>query len=578
MHSQQQPVLRIQDDAAGLSPQQLRRSLGIPSLANSASSLVAADTGGASLGSACRHAASSPASQWPDFVHAALRLGSTVLVLTKRQGRGASVGLLHASPAPSGRGEAWLEAAVLDFLADGSWRLTPGGAAINQATPSNASAASALAWHAAAAAAAAETAGSAWTAAAGMICQRWPDGASEAQLAAELAAMPDQGTCLLIAGLYTRAMGDAGTAGAAGAAYELDWSTDPSDVQLGEDSAQQGGQQPPQQRQQQQQQQQQQGSGRPLDPELQRCTLLRSSLRAYMAVLFLRWPEGWRLRLRGTDVEQQRIRDWMRWPAREEYRPRGIRDEVDEHGFQMQHVVSIHLGMLRDAPNTSMQGICIYHRNRLVKPFWRVYSSATVGRGVIGLLEADFLAPTPDWQDFERSHVLSKLEGTAVQQQPGPPPDLGRALLIAAQQVAGPAAALAAALQQAQQAQGQQQELLQAAQLLQQLGALAESSESGRLASTALGEPGDMHRLSSSGTQAVPTLAPAGQLQLQAQQQQQQQQQQHVQQQHMGNLHMAAQAPGGQPKPAACFVRKGVDPASSRPNSRPSSPKRRRHA
>lgn len=54
------------------------------------------------------------------------------------------------------------------------------------------------------------------------------------------------------------------------------------------------------------------------------------------------------------------------------------------------------------SPPLPMQGFCLYHKNRLVKPFWRVYSSSTVGRGVVGYLEADFVQPTPDWQDFER--------------------------------------------------------------------------------------------------------------------------------------------------------------------------------
>lgn len=198
----------------------------------------------------------------------------------------------------------------------------------------------------------------------------------------------------------------------------------------------------------------------------------------------------------------------MRGTVSEEYRPRGIKDEVDEHGFQMQHVVQVgtaagcallasrpqcwvcvrlggsafwhedcmHAGILcypcaivqgltgeplllqpcagacglphrcpshhhagklplrhvaccsggcalrhwlklcaalllcnpptpaRPAQPTlnPPQGFCVFHRNRLVKPFWRVYSSSTVGRGVIGLLEVDFVAPTPDKQDFER--------------------------------------------------------------------------------------------------------------------------------------------------------------------------------
>ena len=30
-------------------------------------------------------------------------------------------------------------------------------------------------------------------------------------------------------------------------------------------------------------------------------------------------------------------------------------DEVDEHGFQMQHVVQVNIGFMRDAPNTAVQ-------------------------------------------------------------------------------------------------------------------------------------------------------------------------------------------------------------------------------
>lgn len=49
------------------------------------------------------------------------------------------------------------------------------------------------------------------------------------------------------------------------------------------------------------------------------------SLRAYMALLFLRWPPGFSLRLRGTDVQRTHLSSWMKCCAAEEYRPRGIR-------------------------------------------------------------------------------------------------------------------------------------------------------------------------------------------------------------------------------------------------------------
>ena len=52
---------------------------------------------------------------------------------------------------------------------------------------------------------------------------------------------------------------------------------------------------------------------------------MQRSLRAYIGHLFLRWPPGFRLRLRGTDVQLAPLSGCMKWCATEEYRPRGIR-------------------------------------------------------------------------------------------------------------------------------------------------------------------------------------------------------------------------------------------------------------
>lgn len=114
----------------------------------------------------------------------------------------------------------------------------------------------------------------------------------------------------------------------------------------------------------------------------------------------------------------------------EDYRPRGVKEEVDAHGFAMQLVVQLHLGMLvgvarasgpgrqgalasqvglASPGRTEMQGCCLYYRNRLVLPFWQCYSSP-LAAGVIGWVEADFLEPTPNWEDFQRTPTFSKLE------------------------------------------------------------------------------------------------------------------------------------------------------------------------
>ncbi|BAH95252.1 Os11g0454800, partial [Oryza sativa Japonica Group] len=49
-------------------------------------------------------------------------------------------------------------------------------------------------------------------------------------------------------------------------------------------------------------------------------------------------------------------------------------------------------------------------QNDLFQPFHRVLSSASSkGRGVAGVLEADFIKPTHDKQDFEKSQLYQKL-------------------------------------------------------------------------------------------------------------------------------------------------------------------------
>ncbi len=48
----------------------------------------------------------------------------------------------------------------------------------------------------------------------------------------------------------------------------------------------------------------------------------------------------------------------------------------------------------------------LYHRNRLIKPYLRVgmqLSSGTQGLGVIGVIEADWLQPTHNKQDFDQT-------------------------------------------------------------------------------------------------------------------------------------------------------------------------------
>jgi hypothetical protein len=300
---QQQPVLLVEDDAAGMSPQLLRRSLGVPQRANAARSAAS----GAPLSGAGSTASPSHPG-WPDFVHAAMRLGSAALVLTKRRQQGASVALLSCSTVDEGG--AMVQAWVLDYAADGSRQLA-------SASNSTTAAGAAVAWQAALEA----------------ICEQWPEAGSEEQLQQQLGPMPEQGTRVLVANLRAHSGTECGTPAAGGA---LDWATDPADLlQQGSGSADAdasaGSSQgtaaaaaaaaaeagpaagqlqqllappPPQQQPQQQQQREVEKA----DSGVARFTALHRSLRAHMALLFLRWPEGFRLRLRGTDVKHQHPR------------------------------------------------------------------------------------------------------------------------------------------------------------------------------------------------------------------------------------------------------------------------------
>ncbi|KVH98125.1 hypothetical protein Ccrd_023661, partial [Cynara cardunculus var. scolymus] len=82
-------------------------------------------------------------------------------------------------------------------------------------------------------------------------------------------------------------------------------------------------------------------------------------------------------------------------------------------------VALVTMGFVKDAKaHIDVQGFNVYHKNRLIKPFWRLWNAAgSDGRGVIGVLEANFVEPAHDKQGFERTNVLSRLEARLVQMQ-----------------------------------------------------------------------------------------------------------------------------------------------------------------
>ncbi|KAF8716741.1 hypothetical protein HU200_025826 [Digitaria exilis] len=129
---------------------------------------------------------------------------------------------------------------------------------------------------------------------------------------------------------------------------------------------------------------------------------LRYSLRVYASVLYLQLPNYFKIILRGQEVKRHSIAADLIYPECVSYKPQ-------VNGRQEAAVLTT-VGFLDGAPTISVHGFNIYHKNRLILPFHRVLSSASSkGRSIAGVLEADFIKPTHDKQDFEKSQLFQRL-------------------------------------------------------------------------------------------------------------------------------------------------------------------------
>ncbi|RYR31389.1 hypothetical protein Ahy_B01g056199 [Arachis hypogaea] len=128
---------------------------------------------------------------------------------------------------------------------------------------------------------------------------------------------------------------------------------------------------------------------------------LRYSLRVYLSILYLRLPESFTIILRGQVVDLHNIADDLQYPEFILYKP---------HSSDESAVVTT-IGFVKEAPEVNVHGFNIYHKNRLILPYWQVVSYLrSRGRGVVGVLKADFIQPTHNKQDFERTSLFAKLE------------------------------------------------------------------------------------------------------------------------------------------------------------------------
>ncbi|CAH9119539.1 unnamed protein product [Cuscuta epithymum] len=218
---------------------------------------------------------------------------------------------------------------------------------------------------------------------------RWSPFSSEADLLKQFNQMKDHGTRVVIYNLWEDDQG----------LLELDFDADPHDIQIRgvnrDDRSIQMAKQYPNSR---------------------HYLTYRHSLRSYASILYLRVPPGFRIILRGKDVQHHNIVNDMMMTQEVTYRPQASADGVPKD-FNMVAVVTI--GFVKDAKaHIDVQGFNVYHKNRLIKPFWRLWNPAgSDGRGVIGVLEANFVEPAHDKQGFERTTVLSRLETKLIQMQ-----------------------------------------------------------------------------------------------------------------------------------------------------------------
>jgi hypothetical protein len=101
------------------------------------------------------------------------------------------------------------------------------------------------------------------------------------------------------------------------------------------------------------------------------------SLRVYLSILYLRIPETFKIILRGKVVEHHNVADDLMHPQYILYKPQAAGSE--------EALVVTTIGFLKEAPKVNLHGFCVYHKNRLIMPFWQVINySSSRGRGVVG--------------------------------------------------------------------------------------------------------------------------------------------------------------------------------------------------
>ncbi|KAK7360108.1 hypothetical protein VNO77_02084 [Canavalia gladiata] len=136
---------------------------------------------------------------------------------------------------------------------------------------------------------------------------------------------------------------------------------------------------------------------------------IRYSFRAYASMLYLRRFSNFKIILREKPVAQFNIADELKYSEVIRYKPQ-------QAVASNEATVVTTIGFIKEAPSLKVSGFNVYHKNRLIKPFWKVVSNGSLkGMGVVGVLETNFIEPAHDKQDFERSLLFVRLEAKLKQ-------------------------------------------------------------------------------------------------------------------------------------------------------------------
>ncbi|KAL6851523.1 hypothetical protein ACP4OV_020456 [Aristida adscensionis] len=216
----------------------------------------------------------------------------------------------------------------------------------------------------------------------------WSPYSTEEELLEQFNSMKEQGTRVVIYNLWEDDQGD----------LELDFDADVHDIQL------RGGNRDEKNIEMAKQ-----------FPNSKHFLTYKHSLRNYASILYRRLPPFFQMILRGKEIEHHNIVEDMMLKKEVTYRPVAPNGVPKDSNM----VAEVTIGFVKDAKHhIDVQGFNVYHQNRLIKPFWRVWTAAgSGGRGVIGVLEANFIEPAHDKQDFERTTLLARLEARLVQMQ-----------------------------------------------------------------------------------------------------------------------------------------------------------------